>query len=84
MNLTEPERRILMAAREMLVKGTDAPAFTARFFGPREELSRLGNERNDRQRILKSELYRWLKAKYEELRLREARQFDQELKLGSE
>ncbi len=39
-NLTERERRIYRAAREMLVKGTDAPAFMARFFGPQGEFSR--------------------------------------------
>ena len=82
-NLTESERPIYRAASDMLAEGTDAPTFSARFFGPQGELNRLGNERKDRERILRSDLYQWLKAKYEELRLRDATHFAQDLKHAS-
>jgi hypothetical protein len=54
-----------------------------RRFGPRGELSQLGDARKDRELILGSELYRWLKERYEELRLRDAAQFEQEVKVAS-
>ena len=82
-SLTENERQIYRAASDMLEDGTDAPAFSARFFGPQGELNRVGRTRDDREHIIKSNLYRWLKSKYEELRLRDAAHFEQDLKLAS-
>ena len=82
-SLTESERQIYRDASDMLAEGTDAPTFSARFFGPQGELNRLGQERKDRENVLRSDLYRWLKAKYEELRLRDAAHFEQDLKLAS-
>ena len=81
-NLTEPERQIHQVATEILSAGTDAPSFTARFFGPQGELSRLWKTGEDRQRIVRSELYRWLKAEIEQIRARDAARFEQELKLS--
>lgn len=79
----EAEERLKETATRMLQAGTDAPAFSARFFGPNGELRELGETRKDRELILRSELYRWLKEKYEELRLRDAAQFEQDIKVAS-
>ncbi len=79
----EAEERLKETATSMLQAGTDAPTFSARFFGPKGELRGLGETRKDRELILRSELYRWLKEKYEELRLRDAAQFEQEIKVAS-
>lgn len=81
--LSDAEERLKEVATRMLEAGTDAPTFSARFFGPKGELSQLGETRQDRELILRSELYRWLKEKYEELRLRDAAQFEQEIKVAS-
>ena len=77
------EEHLKETATRMLEAGTDAPAFSARFFGQKGELRGLGETRKDRERILQSELYRWLKEKYEELRLRDAAAFEQEVKVAS-
>jgi predicted HicB family RNase H-like nuclease len=82
-NLNEKEVHIYRAASDMLAEGTDAPTFSARFFGPKGEMNRLGRTREDREKIVKSDLYRWLKSKYEELRPRDAAQFEQDLKPAS-
>jgi predicted HicB family RNase H-like nuclease len=71
------------SAKRMLEAGTDAPTFSARFFGAKGELSQLGETREDRERVVRSELYRWLKERYEELRLRDAAEFEQEIKGAS-
>jgi predicted HicB family RNase H-like nuclease len=82
-SLTEDEKRIYRKACDMLADGIDAPAFSERIFGPQGELGRLGQTKKDRERILKSKLHQWLKAKYEDLRLRGAAQFEQDLKRAS-
>ncbi len=82
-SLQDAEKRLRDIATSMLETGTDAPTFSSRFFGPKGELSRLGETRQDRAVILRSGLYRWLKERYEELRLRDVAQFEQETKLAS-
>ncbi|MCP3963806.1 MAG: toxin-antitoxin system HicB family antitoxin [bacterium] len=77
------ERKIYRKATELLKRDVDAPAFSARFFGPESELAQLGTSREERQAILHSELYRWLKARYEELRFRDAGRFEQETRAAS-
>jgi len=81
--LNEAEDRLKEIATRMLEAGTDAPTFSARFFGPKGELTGLGETREDRARIVRSELYRWLKEKYEELRLRDAAQLEQDIRVAS-
>jgi hypothetical protein len=82
-SLTQDEKGIYRKACDMLAEGMDAPTFSKRIFGPQGELSRLGQTKKDREHILNSRLYHWLKAKYEELRLRGAAQFEQDLKRAS-
>ncbi len=77
------ERQIYLKATELLEEDMDAPGFSALFFGPESELARLGKGREERQAILRSELYRWLKARYEELRFRDAGRFEQETRAAS-
>ncbi len=77
-NLSPQERKIYRQAAQLLERGVDAPAFSARFFGTNGELAQLGNGREARQAILESQLYRWLKARYTELRLQDAARFEQE------
>ncbi len=81
--LKPQERRIYLRATEMLAENVDAPTFSARFFGPESEMARLGTGREERQAILHSQLYRWLKARYEELRFRDAGRFEQETRAAS-
>ena len=82
-NLDPREREIYRKATELLEQGVDAPAFSARFFGLNGELAQLGKGREERQEILKSELYQWLKARYTELRLRDAARFEQETRAAA-
>lgn len=79
----EVEERLRASASEMLESGADAPTFSARFFGPKGELSLLGKTREDREQIVRSDLYRWLRERYEELRLRDASRFEQDIKSAS-
>lgn len=79
----EADERLRVLAAEMLQSGIDAPTFSLRFLGPKGELSVLGQTRQEREEIVGSELYRWLKARYEELRLRDASQFEQDIKAVS-
>ena len=82
-NLSPQEQKIHHQATQMLERGVDAPTFSARFFGPQGELAQLGTEREARERILRSELYGWLKARFTELRLRDAASFEQETRTAS-
>ena len=77
------EREVYRKAADLLEQGTDAPAFSARFFGLNGELTKLGQGRGERQEILRSELYKWLKARYTELRLRDAARFERETRAAS-
>ncbi len=77
-SLSPQQREIYRHAAQLLERGVDAPAFSARFFGPDGELAQLGESREARRKILESDLYRWLKARYTELRLRDAARFEQE------
>ena len=82
-NLSTQERAIHQRAAALLGEGVDAPTFSARFFGPEGELAKLGGGREERQRVLATDLYRWLKARYTELRLRDAARFEQETRSAS-
>jgi len=79
----EAEEHLRESAKKMLEAGTDAATFSARFFGLEGALSQLGGTREDRERILRSELYRWLKERYEELRLKDVAEFEREIKVAS-
>ena len=79
-SLSEPEQRLYRLATELLAQGADATSFSDRLFGPQGEVSRLAIGREDRERILRSDLYRWLKARYAELRSKGAEEFDKELR----
>ncbi len=81
--LSKAELQIYREARRLLGQNTDAVTFSARFFGPQGELTRLGQGREERRRILCSELYRWLKASYTTLRQRDSAQFEKDLKSAS-
>ncbi len=78
--LSSAERRIYRSAREMLADGVDAATFSARLFGPDGQLTRLAPGHEQRQRLVKSPLYRWLKAEYNVLNQQDAAGFEQELR----
>lgn len=78
--LSPVEQKIHQHAAEVLAQGTDAASFSAQFFGPRGELSHLGRDREERRKILGSELYRWLKAEYDRIRLADSQRFEKDLK----
>ncbi len=79
----DANERLRALATRMLQEGVDAPTFSSRFFGPTGELGALGKTREQREQIVQSELYRWLKERYEELRLRDAARFEQDIKSAS-
>ena len=82
--LNAAEGAIYRKALDLLKEGIDAPTFSARFFGPDGALSRLGGkDRESREKLVESELYRWLKDHYSRLRLRDAARFNQDLKTTS-
>lgn len=68
-HLNAKEREIHQQASRMLAEGVDATDFSVRFFGPKGALSALARNREERSRLLQTELYRWLKAEYARLRL---------------
>lgn len=82
-SLSSQQRRVYRKATELLEHGVDAPTFSARIFGHQGELARLGSDRERRQEMLRSDFYRWLKARYSELRLRDAAQFERETRSAS-
>ncbi len=82
-DLSAPEVEIYREAARLLEQRVDAPAFSARFFGSGGELAKLGRGREARQAIIESELYKWLKARYTELRLRDAARFEQETRAAA-
>jgi predicted HicB family RNase H-like nuclease len=82
-DLSQAEKDVYRTAKKLLGTGVDAPTFSTHIFGPEGELSSLSKDRAERRRLLKSDLYRWLKAQYDELRLRGAARFDHELKAAS-
>ncbi len=79
----EANERLRALASQMLHAGADAPTFSSRFFGPKGELRVFGETREEREHIVRSELYRWLRERYEELRLRDASRFEQDIKSAS-
>ena len=78
--LSPKEQKIYQRATELLAQGVDAVAFSASFFGPQGELSGLATSREERRRILGTELYHWLKAEYTQLREKDSGQFEKDLK----
>lgn len=78
------QRKIYRQAAEQIEAGVDASSFSVRFFGPGGELSRVAKSREQRRDMLQSELYRWLKARCAELRMRDATRFDKEIRAASE
>ncbi len=80
--LSPKEQKIHQRATELLAQGVDAAAFSASFFGPQGELSGLAASREERRQVLGTELYRWLKAEYTQLREKDTEQFEKELKVS--
>lgn len=78
--LRPAERRVYEQALTLLQQGVDAPAFSSRIFGPEGEMASLVRSEQERRQLLESQLYRWLKHRYEELRASDAARFEQELK----
>ena len=79
----QAEERLKALASQMLQSGTDATTFSSRFFGLKGELSVLGETREDREKIVDSDVYRWLTERHEELRLRDVSGFEQDIKSAS-
>lgn len=75
---TKREREIYKEAQAMLTEGTNAPAFSQRFFSQGGRLSELGPDEAARRRVVASELYAWLRQQFEELRRQEAEAFERE------
>ena len=80
---SDANERLRALATRMIKEGVDAPIFSSRFFGPTGELGALGKTRAQREQIVQSKLHRWLKERYEELRLRDAARFEQDIKSAS-
>lgn len=78
-NLTDDEKQIYQAALAALRQGATVAAFTDQFFGPEGMLRRLWKTKADREALVKTQLYQWLKQQVAELRQKEARAFNQEV-----
>jgi predicted HicB family RNase H-like nuclease len=78
-SLSETERDIYQEAQALLSKGTTAPEFSVRIFGPEGLLKKLWKTDAERKGVVASELYRWLKQSLTELRDREAAEFEKEV-----
>ncbi len=81
--LSKPEAAIYAEAAELLRKGTDATAFSARFFGPGGSLSGLWSDRPERAELVKSDLFRWLQSHLADLRRTDAATFEREIEAVS-
>jgi predicted HicB family RNase H-like nuclease len=76
--LSEDEKVIYQAAVEALRQGTTVAAFTEQFFGPEGMLRRLATTKAEREVLVKTKLYQWLKEQVVEMRRTEAKAFNQE------
>lgn len=75
---TKLEQEIYREAQAMLAEGTNAPAFSQRFFSHGGRLSSLGPDKAARRRVVESELYQWLHEQFDVLRRQEAEAFERE------
>ena len=78
--LTHPEREVYDAASALLKLGVDAVAFSERVFGPDGEVRRLATSAAERERLIATPLYGWLKAQFARLRQDDAARFERDLK----
>ena len=78
-NLKALENDIRDEAKKLLQKGTNALAFSERFFGPAGALRKLWTNKQDRKALVESDLYKWLQAQVAVLRRQEAKAFEQEV-----
>lgn len=78
-NLDQNELEIYREAQGLLRQGTDATAFSARFFGATGRLAMPESSREERQAVMASDLYRWLKLQHARLRKQGAATFEQEV-----
>ncbi len=77
--LNKIEGEIYREAQEMISGGTSAVAFSARFFGPDGLLRKLWKTDAERKAVVASELYKWLQRSLNEVRNREAAEFEREI-----
>jgi predicted HicB family RNase H-like nuclease len=77
--LSADEKVIYEAAVETLRQGTTVAVFTEQFFGPEGMLGRLATNRDEREALVQTQLYQWLKEQVAELRRTEAKAFDREI-----
>lgn len=78
-SLSDDEKVVYQAAVEALRQGTTVAAFTEQFFGPEGMLQRLATTRAEREALVKTKLYRWLKQQVTMLRRKDAKAFDREV-----
>lgn len=77
--LNKTEREIYQEAEQLRVRGSSAPAFSARFFGSDGLLRKLWKTDAERKAVVASELYQWLKKCLTGIRDREAAEFEKEV-----
>lgn len=78
-SLSADEKVIHEAAVEALRQGTTVAAFTEQFFGPEGLLGRLATTRDEREALVETQLYQWLKQQVATLRRTEAKAFNREV-----
>lgn len=66
-------------AREMRSQGAGAAEFSARFFGPKGRLSALWTNDAEREKLVRSDLYKWLQQQLAEVRRQEAKVFERQV-----
>ena len=77
--LNQKEQRLFDSAKNLLEKGTNAVDFSRRFFSSGGKLQELCENQKEKEKLVKSELYKWLQNELAQLRKNEAIEFEEEV-----
>ena len=78
-SLTKVEREIYQEAAQQLEEGIGAVDLSAHFFGPGGRFAKLAKSRKEREKLVESDLYKWLQNQVARLRRRESTRFKREI-----
>ncbi len=77
----DPVRELIYKeARQLLLSGIRAAEFSRHFFGPQGRLKEFWHSKEDREKLVQTHLWKWLQSELADLRKKEARYFEKELK----
>lgn len=81
--LSKAEKLIYLDAQKALADGIDTASFTLRYFGPDSDLANLTTTREQREKLVRSALYKWLQAQATKLRQKDVESFEKEVQACS-